>query len=331
MSLDATSLLVTGGAGFVGNCVVRTLLERCPKARIVVLDNLFNGKRSYLPQSDQLHLAQCDLTNAADVMRVVAESRPEVVIHLAALHYIPYCNQHPAETLQVNVVGTQHLLEACRQHQPQKIVIASSAAVYPIRDVANREDSATGPTDIYGLTKWINESQLQLFAEQVEGTHCAAARMFNVIGPRETNPHVLPEIVRQVLAGETSIQLGNVKPKRDYVFVSDVANALITIAFGNEHSYRVFNVGTGEEYSVEELVALIRRISGRTIEIKVAQDRVRKQERMHLLCDRTRIEQELNWRPQFNVESGLAALWRFETEGSGSACSQALRRGVQDK
>jgi len=253
------------------------------------------------------------LRNEAEVTQVVRNAKPQIVFHLAALHYIPYCNAHPAEALQVNVVGTQNLLEALRTFQPQKLVIASSAAVYPIRDVANEEESPAGPTDIYGLSKWVNESQLLLFSQQVS-THCAAARLFNVIGPRETNPHVVPEIVRQILANADEIKLGNLKPKRDYIYVTDVVSGLIAIASGNLHSFRIFNVGTGVEHSVDELVDLLQAISGRNINIQVSQDRVRKAERLHLLCDATRMNTECGWQPEHTLESGLTKLWKSEAD-----------------
>jgi UDP-glucose 4-epimerase len=232
-----------------------------------------------------------------------------VAFHLAALHFIPYCNSHPEETMAVNVVGTQHVLEACRNHPPARLVVASSAAVYPIRDRANSEDDSPGPTDIYGLSKWVNERQVELYAQQTR-TRCAAARLFNVFGPKETNPHVIPEIVAQVAAGQEEIALGNVKPKRDYVYVTDVARALATIAEKNEHPFSVYNVGTAEEYSVEEIIEQLAAVTGRPLRIAVAADRVRPADRMHLLCDQGRITSELGWAPRYTFESGLAALWR---------------------
>jgi UDP-glucose 4-epimerase len=174
------------------------LLERTSAARIVVLDNLFNGRRSHVPDSPRVALREIDLRDGQAVLDLLKDERPGIVFHLAALHFIPYCNAHPAETLQVNVEGTQNLLEACRQFPTERLVIASTAAVYPIRDSANVEDDSTGPTDIYGLSKWINEKQLELYSQQQATTRCAAARLFNVFGPGETNPHVIPEIVDQM-------------------------------------------------------------------------------------------------------------------------------------
>jgi UDP-glucose 4-epimerase len=288
---------------------LRELLEHTDAARIVVLDNFFNSCREYIPEVSRVVSRQVDLTNGEAIEEVLQETHPEVVFHLAALHFIPYCNAHPAETLQVNVVGTQNLLEACRRYPPARLVAASTAAVYPICDGPNSEDDPAGPTDVYGLSKWINEQQLVLFAQQTS-TRCAAARLFNVFGPNETNPHVIPEILDQVVKGVDEIALGNVKPKRDYIYTSDVARALHVIAQKNEHAFRVYNVGTGKEYSVEEILEHLAAITGRRLRIAVAADRVRKSDRMHLLCDPARMAEELGWKAEHTLESGLIDLWR---------------------
>lgn len=312
MPLKNQNILVTGGAGFVGSWLVRELLEQT-SGRLVVLDNLFNGQRSLLPASDRLNLVQLDLRRAEEVDQLLAQVKPAWVFHLAALHFIPYCNAHPSETMAVNVVGTQNLLESCRKYEPERLVAISSAAVYPISDQAHQEDDLPGPTDIYGLTKWINEKQLAQFATKVK-TKCAAARLFNVYGPHETNPHVIPEILRQMREGREFISLGNVKPKRDYIFVTDVAKGLVAMAMRNESNFQVYNLGTGQEYSVEEIIEQLVELSEQPLRIEVAADRVRQGDRMHLLCDRRRITSQLGWRPLHTIESGLAELWNWEQQ-----------------
>ncbi len=282
MLLEGRNVLVTGGAGFVGNCLVSEILQTEPGANVVVLDSLFNGHREFLPVSDRVVLEEVDVRDAAGVLDVIERSRPEVVINLAALHYIPYCNQHPAETMEVNVVGLENVLAACRKHAPSRIVIASSAAVYPICDGPNREDDEVAPTDIYGLTKWVNERQLRLHASQTD-TRCAAARIANVVGPRETNPHVVPEIVQQLIEGTDEIALGNLKPKRDYIYVRDVARGLLAIARGNRESFRVFNLCTGREYSIEEILEVLSTLAGRGIRVRSDPER-RAPRRPHALA-----------------------------------------------
>src|SRR5579862_1706426 len=120
MLADVKTVLVTGGAGFVGTAVVRELLDQTT-ARLVIVDSLRNGRREHLPLTERVVLRQGDLADAELLARLVAEMRPELVLHLAALHFIPYCNAQPGETLQVNVVGTQNLLEACRPFPPQRL------------------------------------------------------------------------------------------------------------------------------------------------------------------------------------------------------------------
>jgi UDP-glucose 4-epimerase len=321
MSMHAYSktILVTGGAGFVGRALLKELLERTSAARIVVLDSLSSGRRSHVPDSPRVALREIDLRDGQAVLNLLEDERPGLVFHLAALHFVPYCNAHPAETLQVNVVGTQNLLEACRQSPPERLVIASTAAVYPIRDSPNVEADSTGPTDIYGLSKWINEKQLELYSQQQATTRCAAARLFNVFGPGETNPHVIPEIVDQMARGATEIAIGNIKPKRDYVYTADVARALITIAEKSDHAFRVYNVGTEREYSVEEILEQLISISGQSVRFSVAADRVRGSDRMHLRCDATRMKKEFGWQAEHSLESGLTTLWRSVAPGESRA------------
>lgn len=315
---------MTGGAGFVGSSLVRELL-RSTGASVFVLDNLCNGKRDLLPVSDRLTVAELDLTDGAAVAGAVADVRPDWVFHLAALHFIPYCNAHPAECLHVNVVGTQHLLDACREQPPAALVAVSSMAVYPIRDGANAETDPAGPTDVYGLSKLANEQQVALFATQAP-TRCAMARLSNVYGPNETNPHVIPAILEQIARGRTEIDLGNVKPQRDYIYVADVAEAFLALARKNQQSFRVFNVGTGSEYSVEEIVTRLAEISGLPLKIRVASDRVRPSDRMHLLADLTRISGEVGWRPRYDLRGGLAALWDWFASQAAATSPALLAR-----
>jgi len=300
--------MVTGGAGYVGSWLVPELLRQS-SCRIVVFDNVRNGRVEHIPDDPRIEFVRADLLDRAALRETVTVHQPSWVFHLAALHYIPYCNANPTETIQVNIVGTQNLLEALQSHPPTRLVIASTAAVYPPNDLPNREDDRLEPIDIYGFSKLANEHQVRLFAGQQKSCKCIAARLFNVFGPRETNPHVVPEIVRQVFEGQDELDLGNVKPKRDYVYTADVARALVALARTDHASFRAFNVGTGVEHSVEEIVDELARITGRDLRIRTDPSRVRASERMHLVCDRKRISEETGWQPQYDLVSGLEELW----------------------
>ncbi len=312
----ASNILVTGGAGFVGSWLVQLLLERTP-ARLIVLDNLANGRREFLPASSRVALDKTSLTQRDAIHRLIAERRPKRIFHLAALHFIPYCNAHPSETLEVNVVGTQNLLDACMAHPPACLVIASTAAVYPIQDRPCAEGNRTDPIDVYGFSKWANEKQLEMFARSAP-TRCCAARLFNVFGPRETNPHVIPEILKQLEEGREEIEVGNLASRRDYVYAADVAAGLLALAEKASSSFRTYNIGTGFEHSVADILDQFGRIVGRQLRPRIAANRVRRVDREHLVADISRIRSEIGWQPRYDLASGLAELWRSPRALGGS-------------
>ena len=300
MELEERTILVTGGAGFIGSHLCQLLLEE--DAHVVVVDNLSSGRERLIPS--EATLKSLDVRSTS-ITKTVSDVSPDAIVHLAAIHYIPYCNEHPGEAVDVNVVGTRRLLEAARNVSDlEALVFASSAAVYPTRKGANVESSRLDPIGIYGETKLLGEYLARLFAID-SGVPTAAARLFNVYGPNETNPHLIPAILEQVVNGRRSIELGNLTPRRDFVYVRDVARAIIAMLTEFDGDFRPFNVGTGTTHSVQEVVEE----TGRAIddEISITQDdsRMRENERPHLEADVSRIRSEIGWSPDISLSEGL--------------------------
>ena len=128
------------------------------------------------------------------MMELITTIDPHWVVHLAAIHFIPYCNQHPFESADINIRGTINVLEACKAAASlEKVLFASTAAVYPISDTPHVETDAIGPMDIYGLSKVAGERLMNEF-HLASGTTTIVCRFFNAFGPNETNPHLIPEI-----------------------------------------------------------------------------------------------------------------------------------------
>jgi UDP-glucose 4-epimerase len=304
-----TELLITGGAGFVGTHVAALALSR--GVTPAVLDSLFVGDKNLKVHAKELPLFKVELMSRAQVYDAIAAIRPRRVIHLAALHFIPYCNQHPVEAVESNVIGTRHLLEALEQHRPESIVFASSAAVYPIADGPHREDDLPGPTDIYGHTKWIGEDLLERYTRRT-GVSTAAARLFNVYGPHETQPHLIPVIVQQLAAGARSLQLGNLDPARDYIHGEDIASGIMALSELAPEGFTPFNVGTGVEWTVRHVVEMCEKALGRSIEITQDPARMRPSDRPHLVADNSRLRRATGWAPKWSFEDGLADLLRRE-------------------
>jgi len=309
-------VLVTGGAGFIGSHVTDRFLDRGWDAH--VLDNLVTGTEEHVPPAATLHEVDLREDRAGDRVRGID---PSVVVHLAARHYIPYCNEHPREAFEVNAMGTRRLCDALRECDSlDRLVYASSAAVYPPRDHPHSENDPVGPMGIYGETKLVGEDIVELFAREA-GVPAVSARLFNVYGENDPNPHLIPAILEQLEGVNRSIELGNLSPARDFVHVGDVADAFVTLAgasgavagsaVGGDRS-RVYNVGTGTAHTVREVAEAVGRALGDELDVSQATERVRDSDRPFLCADTTRIERETGWQPRTAFVDGLQELLRAE-------------------
>lgn len=300
-------IFVTGGAGFVGGPLCRLLKEGGHE--VLVYDSLFNGRRENVPGFE---LVQGDLRDQPLLKDTLAQFAPDAVVHLAAIHFIPYCNAHPAEAVDVNTRGTASLLEVLKSAPPERVIAISTAAVYAPADGPHREADPPGPIDIYGYSKLFAEGLLRLYHRET-GRAAVTVRLFNVYGLRDTNPHVLPDILDQVRAGKAEIELGNLAPKRDYIHTDDVAAGLASLlSFDAAGRYHCFNLGTGKEVSVTELVAAIAIRLGREIRIRSTAARQRKVERPHLLADISTIGRATGWKPRYDLARGIDKTLRDE-------------------
>ncbi|HRH37966.1 MAG TPA: NAD(P)-dependent oxidoreductase, partial [Flavobacteriales bacterium] len=227
---------------------------------------------------------------------------------LAAIHFIPYCNAHPVEAADINIRGTINVLDACAATKTvEQVFVASTAAVYPIAAGAMDEDHSTGPMDIYGITKLATEKLASEFHLRTR-IPTITGRFFNAFGPNETNPHLFPEIQRQVLDGARTLKLGNLDPKRDFIHTSDMAAAMEALLEAGIPGYDVFNIGRGIEYSVREIVESFERQLGEKLTIEVDPARVRKVERMHLLADVSKLKRTTGWEPKWGIDEGVRTL-----------------------
>lgn len=275
-------ILVTGSDGFVGN---------------------------YLPTEIPDRMLRIDLKNGTDILtafQLIRDFDPEVVYHLAAHHFIPWTEEHPAETQRTNVLGTDAVLASCGPGL-RAFVLASSAAVYGFSNMQVREDSALLGMGVYARTKQIAEMRLGWFADTHPEVRCVAARLFNIVGPGDTLPHLLPSIVSQHVSGK-GVTVGNSWPRRDYIHVRDVVTALELLAERAPEGFSAWNVGTGIGTSVGELVTTVGKISGRKVNADVAWQKAR-QEDGHLVSDPSALR-ELGWFPMLTLDRAVSEVLR---------------------
>jgi len=298
-------ILITGGCGFIGSAAVAEF-DRAGHDVWVADNNSYGSKDRLHLRPERFH--EIDILDAKAVEATFAAIRPEAVVHLAAVHFIPHCNQFPFDSANVNLRGTAHVLDASRSCGTVGVVLfASTAAVYPIVEHAIPETHPIGPLDIYGLSKAIGERLCNEF-HLAAGIPTVIARFFNAFGPNETNPHLIPEIHRQLVEGKRVLKLGNLEPKRDFIHTHDMAVAIRKLIENPAKGIDVFNLGSGTEYSVQEIVDAFARQLGEEITVESDPDRVRKVDRLHLLADVRKLKAKINWQPEWTLEAGVRNL-----------------------
>jgi UDP-glucose 4-epimerase len=307
VSVGSVKTVVTGGCGFIGAHLCAHLVQRGEE--ILVVDDLSVGSRANLEALGvgAVDVQTVDIRDAESLTRLLRKSRPEKVIHLAAVHFIPLCESDPLNAIRTNVEGTQALLQACSAAgSVHSVVLASSGAVYRPDTAALRETDALGPTDTYGHTKQWAEQLTQLFHSKT-GIAVGIARIFNTFGPGETNPHFIPSVILQLMEGN-AVRVGTLSTRRDYVYVSDVASAIARLGdVCREHGLLTCNIGREEAVEGSRIVELIGRALGRDVKVMVDQKRVRADDRPVLASDCGLAHSELDWHAQTGLEEGLEA------------------------
>jgi UDP-glucose 4-epimerase len=295
-------VLVTGGAGFIGSHVVEALVARGED--VVVLDDLSSGKRENLPEG--IELIEGDVREPQD--ELFAGVKPTVCYHLAAQIDVRASVARPDHDAQVNILGTVNLLQAALEHGTPVVFSSTGGAIYGECDGPATEDAPRLPISPYGTSKLAAEEYLATY-NRLYGTRHVALRYGNVYGPRQ-DPHgeagVVSIFFSTLLAGEAPKVFGDGAQTRDYVYVGDVARASLAAA-GRDGS--VYNVGTGRETSVVELLELCQRIAGTSFDATFMPPRPGEIQRS--VVDPSRAVDELGWRPEHSLEEGLRETYEF--------------------
>lgn len=315
------TVLVTGGAGYIGSHIVRAL--RGLGTSVAIVDDLSTGISDRVP-AVPMHVA--DLAHPDTVGSLgtfMSEHEVTAVIHMAARKQVPESVEKPAWYYAQNVGGFAHVLEAMDLAQVTTLVFSSSAAVYgETPSTAISEDASTAPVNPYGETKLVGEWMASAVAAS-QGLRAASLRYFNVVGAG--SPHLgdvfalnlVPMVFERVVAGKSPLIFGDdyATPDgtcvRDFIHVSDLADAHLRVL---DHlsgvqapSHEAFNVGTGEGYSVREVISSIARVVGRPIDPVVVDRRVG--DPASVVADSRRLQAATGWTASRGLDEMVESAW----------------------
>lgn len=298
-------VLVTGGAGFIGSHSVDRLLST--GAQVRVLDNFSTGKRSNLSPHPMLEILEGDIRNRETVAAAIRGVSH--VLHLAAQVSVAASMEDPLASADVNIGGFLNVLDAARQAKVQRLVYASSAAVYgvPARLPLQEEDPSL-PLSPYGLEKSVNDQYARLYREAY-GLSCLGMRYFNVFGPRQdpSSPYsgVISLFVNRLKNGQILGVHGDGLQTRDFIYVGDVAQAN-TLGLQAEIG-GVCNVATGHTVTLLEMIDTLAQAAGARAEVQ--HGTARAGDIRHSSADNTRLCKELGLDSFTTLKDGLERLW----------------------
>jgi len=308
MNLRNCRVLVTGADGFIGSHLVERLVEECGRVRALAQYNSFNdwGWLEGLPCLGDVDVVAGDIRDAhfcSDLLRDI-----DVVFHLAALISIPYSYKAPDSFVETNVQGTLNMCQAARTKGIERFVHTSTSEVYGTAQyIPIDERHPVNPQSPYSATK-IAADAMALSFFHAFGLPVVVARPFNTYGPRQSARAVIPTIITQIAAGGRAVKLGELTTTRDFTYVEDTCRGFVAIAAMDGGAGEVFNIGSNDEITIGDLVALIGKIIGVSASAVADPERLRpsNSEVMRLRCDGTKLERAASFRPAVPLADGLA-------------------------
>lgn len=314
MNWENEKVLVTGGAGFIGSHLIEKLVELGAEVKVLVHYNSRNswGYLEYLPQEilRKIDIFQGDVQDPFSVHKAVDGCA--VVFHLASLIAIPYSYVAPASYVETNIKGTLNVMEACLKAGVKRVIHTSTSETYgtaiyaPIDEKHPLQGQSPYSASKIGADK-IVESYFRSFDLPV-----STLRPFNTFGPRQSARAVIPTIISQALTSNV-ITLGSLDPVRDLTYVKDTVQGFIKMAESEKAIGEVINIGNGKGITIGDLAGQIISLLNKTIEIRTEKKRVRpeKSEVMKLICDNSKAEAFMDWRPTYSLKQGLGETIKF--------------------
>lgn len=301
-------VLIFGAGGFVGSYLCKEFLNNGYK-----VSGTDKGEGSALPS--EVDFYRTDLMQANEVEKLIGQIQPDIIVNLAAISSVGASWNMPQTTMAINVIGALNIMEAARKSEKKpRILFVGSSEEYVISENPLDENTQLNANNPYGISKVTQKQFAKLYREQY-GLKIYCVRPFNHTGIGQRDSFVLPSFCKQVAEIDKSgkdgkIQVGNLKVKRDFSHVKDVVRAYRMIV-ESDNCNQIYNVGSGNAYSLEDMLTYIIGLSNQHIEIEVDQNRIRPTDQPVICCDRSLIGKELGWEPQYNVYDALKEMYEY--------------------
>ena len=299
------NILVTGGAGFIGKHLVKFLIEN--KNNVSILDNFSNSKKKSISQFEkyQIKIFEGDIRNDEDILKATKDQ--DVVIHLAAKISVEESIKNPSETFEINVKGTEKVLEICKKNNVKKIIVASSAAVYGEGNEKYKitEQNRLNPISPYGESKIEMEKEIIKFCSNNQINY-VILRFFNIYGIGQSPEYagVITKFLKNIINEESLKIFGDGLQTRDFVAIHDVIQSIYNALICDKNG--VFNIASGEKITIKELAKQMITLSGKTLEIQFLAEK--QGDIRHSQANIERSKNQIAYSPKWELKEGIKEL-----------------------
>jgi nucleoside-diphosphate-sugar epimerase len=313
--MKKNKILVTGATGFVGSNLVRELIKDEYSEIYITLRKSSNTWRikDIVPK---LNIIYCDLSIDKQVNELVGQVRPNIVYHCVNYGGFPYENDFD-KIMKINVLSTMNLINSCDYEKLDAFINLSSSSEYGIKNEPMIENSELNPTNLYGISKVMSTSYAHIYGK-LNNLPILNFRLFSPFGYYESSSRLFPSLFLSILNNK-SPNLASPTSSRDFIFIQDVVDVLIkSVKFAKKYPGEIFNLGTGKQYSVEEIAKLT--IAAAQKKIKPTYNSVdgRSYDMNYWVADMNKTFNSFNWRPKYSVEEAIKIMVEWFEKNKGS-------------
>lgn len=310
VELSGRSILVTGAYGLLGSWLVKALLERGARVAVVRYERTARSALQSMGLESDVGVVEGDIRTPGLVAGALEEHDVDSVFHLAAQPIVPLANKSPVPTFETNIAGTWTVLEACRQHGSERVIVASSDKAYgPHATLPYREDFALQARYPYDVSKAATDLLARSYWHSF-GLPVAVTRLANIYGGGDPNPsRLVPEAITAALGGRRPVLRSDGSPERDFLYVEDAVAAYLAVWAALENggaSGEAFNAGGGRPHRVSEVVDLVCRLAGTDLEPEIRGHGTPSGEIDRQWVDHSKLTELTGWQPSVSLEQGLA-------------------------
>ncbi|NQU19629.1 SDR family NAD(P)-dependent oxidoreductase [bacterium] len=295
-------VLITGGAGFIGSNFVRKFLEL--DHQVYVIEKKESNLWRLKDIKNKIKINYIDLKDFSKLKSFIIKTKPQIILHFAAYGTYPRRQQDIKMMIDTNLLGTINLVNALSKIKFDCFINTSSSSEYGIKDKPMKETDLLEPNNLYGITKAASTMYCQNIARELD-LPIVTTRVFAAYGYFEAEERLIPTIIKSCLKNK-KLKLSSPYSVRDFIFIEDIIDAYLKIIKNIQRvKGEVFNLGTGKQIDIDQIVSLIKEITNSKIKPEYNQIKLAQKEPKNWVADNSKIKQSLNWYPKYSLKQGF--------------------------